>query len=43
MTELQATLEFAVELSTFYNVDLFQRGYVILSEFKIVSEASVAE
>ncbi|XP_052274489.1 protein FAM135A-like isoform X2 [Dreissena polymorpha] len=27
MTELQATLEFSVELNKFYNVDLFQRGY----------------
>ncbi|XP_067677466.1 protein FAM135A-like isoform X2 [Haliotis asinina] len=27
MCELQATLEFSVELNKFYNVDLFQRGY----------------
>ncbi|KAL4235935.1 hypothetical protein ACF0H5_004324 [Mactra antiquata] len=27
MSELQATLEFSVELNKFYNVDLFQRGY----------------
>ncbi|XP_064624581.1 protein FAM135A-like isoform X2 [Lineus longissimus] len=27
MSELQATLEFQVELHKFYNVDLFQRGY----------------
>ncbi|XP_036360858.1 protein FAM135A isoform X5 [Octopus sinensis] len=27
MCELQATLEFSVELGKFYNVDLFQRGY----------------
>lgn len=27
MFELQATLEFSVELGKFYNVDLFQRGY----------------
>ena len=26
MSELQATLEFSVELNKFYNVDLFQRG-----------------
>lgn len=29
MSELQATLEFAVELNRFYNVDLFQRGWVV--------------
>ncbi|KAK3090321.1 hypothetical protein FSP39_010936 [Pinctada imbricata] len=27
MSDLQATLEFSVEFSKFYNVDLFQRGY----------------
>ena len=27
MSELQATLEFSIELHKFYNVDLFQRGY----------------
>ncbi|XP_052775598.1 protein FAM135A-like isoform X3 [Mya arenaria] len=27
MSELQATLEFSVELNKFYNVDLFQRGF----------------
>ncbi|KAL3869417.1 hypothetical protein ACJMK2_042101 [Sinanodonta woodiana] len=27
MSELQATIEFSVELNKFYNVDLFQRGY----------------
>ncbi|XP_070194808.1 protein FAM135A-like [Littorina saxatilis] len=27
MSELQATIELAVELNKFYNVDLFQRGY----------------
>ncbi|CAH1773500.1 unnamed protein product [Owenia fusiformis] len=27
MSELQATVEFSVELGKFYNVDLFQRGY----------------
>ncbi|CAL9688007.1 unnamed protein product [Knipowitschia caucasica] len=27
MTEIQATLEFSVELHKFYNVDLFQRGF----------------
>jgi hypothetical protein len=26
MADLQATIEFAVELYKFYNVDLFQRG-----------------
>lgn len=26
--DLQATIEFAVELYKFYNVDLFQRGWV---------------
>ena len=28
--DLQATIEFAVEFSTFHNIDLFQRGYVTL-------------
>ncbi|XP_043509516.1 protein FAM135A-like, partial [Frieseomelitta varia] len=27
MSDLQATLEFSLELCKFYNVDLFQRGY----------------
>ena len=27
MSELQATIEFSVELHNFYNVDLFQRGF----------------
>ncbi|XP_067568927.1 protein FAM135B [Pseudorca crassidens] len=27
MSEVQGTVEFSVELHTFYNVDLFQRGY----------------
>uniref|UniRef100_A0AAZ1XKJ4 Family with sequence similarity 135 member A n=2 Tax=Oreochromis aureus TaxID=47969 RepID=A0AAZ1XKJ4_OREAU len=27
MTEVQATVEFSVELHKFYNVDLFQRGF----------------
>ena len=27
MSELQATLEFSIELHKFYNVDLFQRGF----------------
>ena len=27
MSELQASLEFSIELHKFYNVDLFQRGY----------------
>jgi hypothetical protein len=30
MSELQATVEFSVELYKFYNVDLFQRGYSVL-------------
>ena len=35
MSELQATLEFSVELHKFYNVDLFQRGfYQIRSNLK---------
>jgi hypothetical protein len=29
MSELQATVEFSVELYKFYNVDLFQRGYIV--------------
>lgn len=29
MTEVQATVEFSVELHKFYNVDLFQRGWVL--------------
>ena len=29
MSELQATVEFSVELYKFYNVDLFQRGYSV--------------
>lgn len=28
MSEVQAMVEFSVELHKFYNVDLFQRGYV---------------
>lgn len=28
MADLQATIEFAVEFYKFYNVDLFQRGWV---------------
>lgn len=31
MSELQATLEFSLELCKFYNVDLFQRGYANFS------------
>ena len=27
MSELQATIEFSIELHNFYNVDLFQRGF----------------
>lgn len=30
MSELQATIELSVELGKFYNVDLFQRGQVLL-------------
>ena len=29
MSELQAALEFQVELGRFYNIDLFQRGSVL--------------
>lgn len=32
MTEVQAMVEFSVELNKFYNVDLFQRGYVFYSK-----------
>ncbi|KAM9808523.1 protein FAM135A isoform X1 [Syngnathus typhle] len=36
MTEVQATVEFSVELHKFYNVDLFQRGfYQIRASLKI--------
>ncbi|XP_061814817.1 protein FAM135A isoform X1 [Nerophis lumbriciformis] len=36
MTEVQATVEFSVELHKFYNVDLFQRGfYQIRANLKI--------
>ncbi|XP_050981775.1 protein FAM135A isoform X1 [Labeo rohita] len=36
MTEVQATVEFSVELHKFYNVDLFQRGfYQIRSSMKV--------
>ncbi|XP_077351671.1 protein FAM135A isoform X1 [Festucalex cinctus] len=36
MTEIQATVEFSVELHKFYNVDLFQRGfYQIRASLKI--------
>lgn len=31
MSELQATVEFAVEYCKFYNIDLFQRGQVTLT------------
>ena len=35
MSELQATIEFSVELHKFYNVDLFQRGfYQVRCNFK---------
>ena len=37
MSDLQATLEFSVEFSKFYNVDLFQRGYVHHSYFTMLS------
>ena len=30
MADTQVTYEVAVELNNFYNVDLFQRGYVVL-------------
>ena len=32
MTEVQAMVEFSVELNKFYNVDLFQRGFVFSCE-----------
>lgn len=36
MTEVQAMVEFSVELNKFYNVDLFQRGfYQIRASMKI--------
>ncbi|XP_065224956.1 protein FAM135A isoform X2 [Planococcus citri] len=36
MAELQATVEFAVELCKFYNIDLYQRGfYRIRTELKV--------
>ncbi|KAI2542865.1 FAM135A isoform 13, partial [Pan troglodytes] len=38
MTEVQAMVEFSVELNKFYNVDLFQRGfYQIRASMKIPS------
>jgi len=39
MSEIQAAIEFQVELGKFYNVDLFQRGWVApsVSEFISVS------
>ncbi|XP_051504715.1 protein FAM135A-like isoform X2 [Myxocyprinus asiaticus] len=37
MTEVQATVEFSVELHKFYNVDLFQRGfYQIRASMKVL-------
>lgn len=30
MADLQASIDFSVELGAFYNIDLFQRGYVKL-------------
>lgn len=32
MTEVQAMVEFSVELNKFYNVDLFQRGYAFYNK-----------
>ena len=44
MSELQATLEFSVELNKFYNVDLFQRGfYQIRCNLKSPKVASKVE
>lgn len=37
MADLQATIEFAVELYKFYNVDLFQRGWVETLQFAFFS------
>lgn len=36
MTEVQAMVEFSVELNKFYNVDLFQRGYAFYSKNLII-------
>ena len=42
MSELQATLEFSVELHKFYNVDLFQRGfYQIREEKRLYNRAGI--
>ncbi|VVC40832.1 Hypothetical protein CINCED_3A007427 [Cinara cedri] len=42
MSELQATVEFAVEYCKFYNIDLFQRGlYRIRTELKVSPKLSV--
>ncbi|XP_050423396.1 protein FAM135A [Adelges cooleyi] len=42
MSELQATVEFAIEYCKFYNIDLFQRGlYRIRTELKVSPKLSV--
>ena len=35
MSELQATIEFSIELHNFYNVDLFQRGFYQVSSLSL--------
>jgi len=37
MAELQAVLEFQVELFKFFNIDLFQRGLVSLFELFVAT------
>ncbi|KAK6632544.1 hypothetical protein RUM43_013312 [Polyplax serrata] len=42
MSELQATVEFSIELHKFYNVDLFQRGfYQVRTSLKVSPKLSV--
>ncbi|XP_050524395.1 protein FAM135A isoform X2 [Daktulosphaira vitifoliae] len=42
MSEIQATIEFAIEYCKFYNIDLFQRGlYRIRTELKVSPKLSV--
>lgn len=36
MCELQAIIEFSVELHKFINIDLFQRGFVVMINFNFV-------
>ena len=37
MSELQATIEFSIELHNFYNVDLFQRGFYQVRSLSLFS------